>query len=549
MIYFVADFFLDEVMGGAEACNEVIFESIAKDKQITKIKSEKINLDFLQKNINDNFLIANFRLLSEESKLFIQDKLKNKYIIIEHDHKYLTKSSPSEYPFFLIPEDNLINIEFYKNAKAVLAQSKLHSEVIQKNLLLENLVNLSGNCWTAEDIRVLRKKINNKKEIKYGILESNNPIKGMNNSIQYCKNKGLEYKLIKFQDYNNFIDELSRIETLIFFPQSLETLSRVAIEAKILGCKILTNKLLSVASEGFFQKNPEDILNYLEESSSRIPNIILDIFNGNTKYFLPKINFPKITLGLTIYDADKYIKKYMEDIVKQTIFNEIEMIIIDANSPGKESEIIEKYSEKYKNIKYDKLDYKATIGESFNKIIKESAGEYIIFVDADNFINHKTLEVFRKHLYFNKDIDLVYGDCAQVNEYGKTYSDIQNFSMKLSEHSKEDFSPENMIKCLPGPFAMWKKELCNKIGYFNDSYKYAMDWEMWLRMVKNGSKFKKINNFISGVYYFNLESGMSTSQKYEKERKREEAEIFFNYYDIFGAKGQNYIDYFWEYIK
>jgi cellulose synthase/poly-beta-1,6-N-acetylglucosamine synthase-like glycosyltransferase len=181
-------------------------------------------------------------------------------------------------------------------------------------------------------------------------------------------------------------------------------------------------------------------------------------------------------------------------------------------------------------------------------VLKLATGEFIFFHDVDNFLNPEALEVLRKNLFYNKDVDLVYADSIVVREYGKNFNEMKGCYTELLENSKKEFSANNMIKSLPGPFCMWRRKVYERVGPFREDYKYAMDWEMWLRMVKHGSKFKKVNNFISGVYYYNSEGGMSTAQKYEKERKREEAEIFFDYYHVFREEGEKYIDYFWSFI-
>jgi len=105
-----------------------------------------------------------------------------------------------------------------------------------------------------------------------------------------------------------------------------------------------------------------------------------------------------------------------------------------------------------------------------------------------------------------------------------------------------DFSPENMVKCLPGPMPLFTKKMVEKNGFFEEKLKYANDWEFWLRCVSNGSKFKKVN-FISGLYY-NNPNGMSTSGKYAIDRKLEEKEVFNKYRNVLGRNYERFKNYF-----
>ena len=86
---------------------------------------------------------------------------------------------------------------------------------------------------------------------------------------------------------------------------------------------------------------------------------------------------------------------------------------------------------------------------------------------------------------------------------------------------------------------LWRKSIHNKIGVFNQEYKFAGDWEMWLRMVESGSKFKRVDG-THGLYYLNPE-GLTTSKAKEKEKLKEEKAVFHKYAEIFGK--ENYSRY------
>jgi hypothetical protein len=78
---------------------------------------------------------------------------------------------------------------------------------------------------------------------------------------------------------------------------------------------------------------------------------------------------------------------------------------------------------------------------------------------------------------------------------------------------------------------MWRKSLHEKNGWFEEKYKSAADWELWLRSAFNGSKFMKINEVL-GAYYFNPE-GMSTNPANVSWKQQEEKEIFKKYMSLY----------------
>jgi len=182
-IVFVSDFFVDEVRGGAELCNEALIGLLSERYSVEKIKSAHITPQFILSNQGAFFIVANFFMLAEGFKRLLKDRIK--YVILEHDHKYVRSNNPSLYKDFLAPETQLINKTFYKSAIAVMCQSKKHASVVQKNLLLNNIVSLSGNIWTEEQLQVLEKNLDTPKTIKHALLDSNNKNKGMPAAIDF----------------------------------------------------------------------------------------------------------------------------------------------------------------------------------------------------------------------------------------------------------------------------------------------------------------------------------------------------------------------------
>lgn len=78
---------------------------------------------------------------------------------------------------------------------------------------------------------------------------------------------------------------------------------------------------------------------------------------------------------------------------------------------------------------------------------------------------------------------------------------------------------------------MWKKDLHDKFGYFNQDYKSAGDWDFWLRCAFGGATYMK-HPEVLGVYYFNP-TGMSTNPEHDSWKKEHEREIFQNYLQIY----------------
>jgi len=536
---FIADFFSNEICGGGELNNQYLIESLRKKgHEVEEKKSVDVIYKFLEDNCESNFIIANFVQLNP---VFIQKIQKLKYIIYEHDHKYIKSRNPALYHNYKVPKNQLINENFYKNAISVFCQSDLHAEIVNKNLNIENIKNLSGNMWSTETLDLLEKLSKNSKKDRFSVMESSISHKNTPGAVRYCESKEEEYQLIRSSDYYNFLEQLSGNNKFAFFPQTPETLSRVSVEARMLNVEVHINSKVGAAGEPWFKLKGKKLIDFMRKRKSEITSAVEHVFEGGKiTRSLKEAPLPKISLITSLYKGDDHIEAFMRNITSQSIFEECELIIINANSPGNESEVIEKYMKKHSNIIYEKLDKDPGIYGCWNLAIEKSSGEFISNANLDDRRSKQHVEILATKLMNNPDVDLVYSECFLTKKDHESYI---NNSSDGETYPIIDFSPEAMIKCLPGCMPIWRRSMHKKVGNFNEKYKFAGDWDMWLRAVKNGSRFKRIEG-AHGLYYFNPK-GLSTDKTKEHEKYKEEKVVFHEYAEVFGKENCNrYREYF-----
>lgn len=265
-LFFIADFFRDNLLGGAE-CNDLVLINYLEKMgyEIQKIVTGTEDEKYIPKiNKEDRIIVSNFARLSQESKNLLIDNYR--YIIYEHDHKYLRSRDPSKFVNFLAPQEEIINRSFYKKAHAVFVLSKVCKRIMQANVGNDNIINIGTSLWSDEKLDLIEKLSTSKKENQYGILLSNNPLKGTLESMQWCKDRGIKFTSISSKDENEFLKNLSKVEKLVYCPQVLESFCRVTAEAKMLNCKLVTkDNLLGFASEEIYDLSGADLINAIRD--------------------------------------------------------------------------------------------------------------------------------------------------------------------------------------------------------------------------------------------------------------------------------------------
>lgn len=267
-ILFVADFFADEIPGGGELNNQVLIDRLSSDG--FKVKCKKSHLvkphDVLE---TERIIVANFANLTQEIKDFISKK---HYIIYEHDHKYLPSRNPGVYRNYLAPKDRIVNRDFYRKAKAILCQSGFHKQIAERNLELDNIVSLGGNLWSDSHFLLLEEMANAPKEKAYAIIESGNWHKGTQEALMYCKSLELKHVVIEPQSPSEFLRDLGQYSDLIFFPKTPETLSRIVVEARMMGMSTKTTSNIGAIHEDWFSKKGIDLIDHMRGKREEIFN-------------------------------------------------------------------------------------------------------------------------------------------------------------------------------------------------------------------------------------------------------------------------------------
>ena len=538
---FIADFYAGDILGGGELCSEEIIKYLEETGvAITRLHSHEVNNNLLKLHSEETIIVSNFMNLASSCKQELPSGKYN-YFIIEHDHKYCKSRNPLTYPNMVVPDEEVINLDFYAAARGVLCQSKSHAEILQGNIGTSNVVNLGCNLWSDRDLEALRKRLNQPKTRKIGVMSSPNPIKGTLKAIEFCEIKGLRAELIHQSGQLEFWDNLSNTETIVFLPQSFETYSRFAIEAKILGCKMITNKAIGAMSEDYYHLNGEELLNTIVAKKAQVLEKIVAMFK--TGQPLDPLQNKKVSLITTIYKGEKFIQGYLEAFKEQT-YNDKELIIVDAASPENEQAIVNDFKNKNPNLEitYLRLEEKVSTAIAFNMATKIASGDFISTVMIDDRMAPFYMATLAKQLVLDKAVDLVYADTFVTPVENEKFD--PTLTLPLCEYSLIPFSKEAMIKNIQGPLPMYRKTAHESIGGYNEHILHGTDWDFAIRMVKNNSVFRKVNKVVGS--YYNNPNGLSTSAdpQITKERRQSERKIFEEHKDLFPENYKKFKAYF-----
>lgn len=227
----------------------------------------------------------------------------------------------------------------------------------------------------------------------------------------------------------------------------------------------------------------------------------------HARFYIQQSPRPLVSAIASLYCGGKYIEKFMENITSQTCFKDYcELVIVDADSPEHESEVIARYCKQFENIIYHRVNYRIGIYDAWNVGVKMARGAYCTNVNLDDLRRHDSLELQAATLDNLSFVDVVYQDFYYTFDPELSVEEIAGFGY-VSDLPVINAS-NMMYFNSPHNAPMWRKKLHDDLGYFDTYYKSAGDYEFWMRCLAAGKVFYKIND--PHVVYYQNPEGLST---------------------------------------
>ena len=114
---------------------------------------------------------------------------------------------------------------------------------------------------------------------------------------------------------------------------------------------------------------------------------------------------PKVSIIIPVYNAEQYLRQCLDSVVNQTV-KDIEIIVVNDSSTDGSCNIIEEYAKRDSRVVAINLYKTKEQGNARNEGLKIARGEYITFVDADDWVTNNFVEVLYNEIEKNR-LDIV----------------------------------------------------------------------------------------------------------------------------------------------
>ncbi len=240
-------------------------------------------------------------------------------------------------------------------------------------------------------------------------------------------------------------------------------------------------------------------------------------------------NKGKVSVIIPSFNGRAYIEEAVRSAVNQTYKN-TEIIVIDDGSTDDTREIIQNIQKEHPHITY-LYQENAGLSAARNTGIKNASGEYIALLDSDDMFLPEKLEKQVAYLQKHPECDVVY--CGIWHFYEHTPHEMHD--LQYQYYSKEQVLPQLLKKNFINPLSIVaRKNVFEKYGAFDLSFKKSEDWECWLRWAYAGVRIHFIAEKLAK--YRMRTSSLSYSRKGEVERKKTTYDLVKNTIDKMSAE-------------
>lgn len=215
-------------------------------------------------------------------------------------------------------------------------------------------------------------------------------------------------------------------------------------------------------------------------------------------------HYPKISIVTPSYNQAEYIEDTLKSVLNQEYPN-LEYIVIDGGSTDGSDKIIKKYEGA---LAYWVSEPDRGQTHAINKGLARATGDILAYLNSDDIYLEGALLDVANFANSYDDVDLIHGKCAIIDRFGQRTggrsASIETYP-EIVDLWRVWWNERNFVQ----PEVFWTRRIMEKIGSFNESLFWVMDYDYWLRILEAGGKVGAIDREIAG---FRLQPNQKSNQ-------------------------------------
>lgn len=204
-----------------------------------------------------------------------------------------------------------------------------------------------------------------------------------------------------------------------------------------------------------------------------------------------------VSIIITTYNYAQYVERAIRSALDQTIDrDQYEIIVVNDCSTDETEEVLQNYASE---VRLFNLESNLGLAGARNFGIKKAKGQFVIFLDADDYIHKELIHMQKVFLEENNSLDAVSVDYYLVDDRGKHISHVN--------------AEQQPIAC----GIMFRKDFLYSIGLYDEGFRAREEEDLRIRWLHKYN----IYNIILPLYRYRMHDNNLTKNEGEMEKHRE----------------------------
>jgi glycosyltransferase involved in cell wall biosynthesis/GT2 family glycosyltransferase len=193
---------------------------------------------------------------------------------------------------------------------------------------------------------------------------------------------------------------------------------------------------------------------------------------------------PLVSIVTPSYNQGRYLQRTIESVLAQD-YPHIEYIVMDGGSTDESLEILKSYGDGLRWV--SERDTGQT--NAINKGFAQCSGEILAYLNSDDMLLPGAVSAVVRYLDRRPVCDLLYGEARYIDEHDNI----------TGNYNTADYSFDRLMHdcCICQPAAFWRTRIAKKIGAFDETLQYAMDYDYWIRIARAGGCIEHCEEFLA----------------------------------------------------
>ncbi|MBI2805966.1 MAG: glycosyltransferase [Planctomycetes bacterium] len=193
---------------------------------------------------------------------------------------------------------------------------------------------------------------------------------------------------------------------------------------------------------------------------------------------------PLVSVVTPSFNQGRFLRRTIESVLGQD-YPRLEYLVFDGGSSDESVEILRTYGDRF----FWRSGPDGGQSDAINRGLGRAQGEILAYLNSDDVLLPGAITTIVEYFRQHPEWDLVYGNAGHIDE-ADGY---------LGAYPTAPYSFERLVQdcCICQPAAFWRRAVVERIGPFDESLHYAMDYEYWMRLDRAGGRLAHVPEFLA----------------------------------------------------